>query len=198
MDVPQSELEAIRQALAELTSRVYRMEQRLQMAAPAPAPSAPVRAEPATAVPLPVSPQQTAPPPPIPPRPGIAAPVRSQANLESRIGSHWLNRIGIAALLVGVSYFLKFAFDNNWIGPAGQISIGLVAGIAIVIWSERFRAKNYNAFSYSLKAVGIGTLYLSLWAALHVYSLIPSSVAFAMMLVVTAATSVMALIPDAQ
>ena len=198
MDVPQSELEAIRQALAELTTRVYRMEQRLQMAAPAPVPSAAVRAEPAAAVPSPVSPQRPAPPPPIPPRAGIAASVNSQADLESRIGSHWLNRIGIAALLVGVSYFLKFAFDNNWIGPAGRISIGLIAGIAIVIWSERFRAKGYQAFSYSLKAVGIGTLYLSLWAAFHVYSLIPSSVAFAMMLLVTAATSVMALSQDAQ
>jgi len=198
MEVPQSELEAIRQALAELTTRVYRMEQRLQMAAPAPAPSAPVRAEPPTAVGSPVSTQRQAPPPLIPPRPAMAASGKSQANLESRIGSHWLNRIGIAALLIGVSYFLKFAFDNNWIGPAGQISIGLAAGIAIVIWSERFRAKNYNAFSYSLKAVGIGTLYLSLWAAFHVYSLIPSSVAFAMMLVVTAATSVMALSQDAQ
>jgi uncharacterized membrane protein len=198
MDVPQSELEAIRQALAELTTRVYRMEQRLQMAAPGAVPSAPVRAEPAAAVPSPVSPQRTAPPPPIPPRAAIAASGKAPPDLESRIGSHWLNRIGIAALLVGVSYFLKFAFDNNWIGPAGQISIGLVAGIAIVIWSERFRAKNYKAFSYSLKAVGIGTLYLSLWAAFHVYSLIPSSVAFAMMLVVTAATSVMALSQDAQ
>src|SRR5438045_8612624 len=108
MDVPQSELEALRAALAELTTRVDRMEQRLQMAAPAPPPSAPVRAEPATAVPLPVSPQQTAPPPPIPPRPGIAAPVRSQANLHSRIVSRWLSRIGTAALLLGVSYVLKF------------------------------------------------------------------------------------------
>ena len=198
MDVPQSELEAIRQALAELTTRVYRMEQRLQMAAPAPAPSAPVRAEPATAVGSPVSAQRQAPPPLIPQRPAIAATAKAQPDWESRIGSHWLNRIGIAALLIGVSYFLKFAFDNNWIGPAGQISIGLAAGIAIVIWSERFRAKNYNAFSFSLKAVGIGTLYLSLWAAFHVYSLIPSSVAFAMMLVVTAATSVMALSQDAQ
>jgi uncharacterized membrane protein len=198
MDVPQSELEAIRQALAELTTRVYRMEQRLQMAVPAPAPSAPVRAEPATAVPLPVSPQRAGPPPIMAPRAAIAASGKAQPDLESRIGSHWLNRIGIAALLVGVSYFLKFAFDNNWIGPAGRISIGLVAGIAIVIWSERFRAKNYKAFSYSLKAVGIGTLYLSLWAAFHVYSLIPSSVAFAMMLVVTAATSAMALSQDAQ
>jgi uncharacterized membrane protein len=198
MEVPQSELEAIRQALAELTTRVYRMEQRLQMAAPAPAPPGPVRAEPATAVGSPVFAQRQAPPPLIPPRPVIAATAKAQPDWESRIGSHWLNRIGIAALLIGVSYFLKFAFDNNWIGPAGQISIGLIAGIAIVIWSERFRAKNYNAFSYSLKAVGIGTLYLSLWAAFHVYSLIPSSVAFAMMLVVTAATSVMALSQDAQ
>lgn len=198
MDVPQSELEAIRQALAELTTRVYRMEQRLQMAAPAPAPPAAARAESAATVGSPVSAPRPAPPPIIPLRAGIAASVKSQANLESRIGSHWLNRIGIAALLIGVSYFLKFAFDNNWIGPAGQISIGLVAGIAIVIWSERFRAKGYKAFSYSLKAVGIGALYLSLWAAFHVYSLIPSSVAFAMMLVVTAATSVMALSQDAQ
>jgi uncharacterized membrane protein len=198
MDVPQSELEAIRQALAELTTRVYRMEQRLQMAAPAPAPPAAARAESAATVGSPVSAPRPAPPPIIPLRAGIAASVKSQANLESRIGSHWLNRIGILALLIGVSYFLKFAFDNNWIGPAGQISIGLVAGIAIVIWSERFRAKGYKAFSYSLKAVGIGALYLSLWAAFHVYSLIPSSMAFAMMLVVTAATSVLALSQDAQ
>ncbi len=65
-------------------------------------------------------------------------------------------------MLIGVSYFLKFAFDNNWIGPTGRVVIGLLAGIAIVIWSERFRSRGYRVFSYSLKAVGIGILYLSL------------------------------------
>ena len=120
------------------------------------------------------------------------------ADLESRIASHWFNRIGIVAVLIGVSYFLKFAFENNWIGPAGRVAIGLLAGIAIVIWSERFRAKGYKAFSYSLKAVGIGTLYLSLWAAFQVYHLMGSGTAFLMMLVVTAATAAMALAEDAQ
>jgi uncharacterized membrane protein len=120
-----------------------------------------------------------------------------QADLESRIGSHWLNRIGIAALLIGISYFLKFAFDNNWIGPAGRVTIGLLAGIAVIVWSERFRAKGYKAFSYSLKAVGIGALYLSLWAAFQVYSLVPSGAAFVMMLAVTAATAFMAWTQDA-
>ena len=68
----------------------------------------------------------------------------------------------------------------------------------MVVWSERFRSKGYKAFSYSLKAVGIGAMYLSLWAAFQVYSLIPSGVAFVMMLAVTAATAAMALAQDAQ
>jgi len=126
------------------------------------------------------------------------ATARPEIDLESRIGSHWLNRIGIAALLIGISYFLKFAFDNNWIGPAGRVTIGLIAGIAVVSWSERFRTKGYKAFSYSLKAVGIGTLYLSLWAAFQRYNLIPSGVAFAMMFLVTASAAAMALAQDAQ
>ena len=204
MDSPQSELEAIRRTIAELTSRVYRIEQRLQVPSPAPLeappPSGNVPPQPGpSTVPPPVSPTPpTAPYPLIPPRPSIASTLKSQRDLESRIGSHWLNRIGIAAMLIGVSYFLKFAFENNWIGPAGRISIGLIAGIAVVVWSEQFRRKNYKAFSYSLKAVGVATLYLSLYAAFQLYSLIPSSIAFTMMLLVTAATSVMALTQDAQ
>jgi len=124
--------------------------------------------------------------------------IRERSDLEARIGSHWLNRIGIAAVLIGVSYFLKFAFDNNWIGPAGRIAIGLIAGIAVVLWSERFRSRGYRVFSYSLKAVGIGVLYLSLWASFQVYHLMPSSVVFACMLMVTAATCTMALSQDAE
>src|SRR5712692_4225230 len=106
-------------------------------------------------------------------------------DLESRIGSHWLNRIGIAAVLIGVSYFLKYAFENNWIGPSGRVTIGLLAGIALVVWSEKLRSLGHKAFSYSLKAVGIGTLYLSLWGAFQIYRLVPASAAFVAMIVVT-------------
>jgi uncharacterized membrane protein len=161
-------------------------------------------------LPQPASTAQTPPPtaPPAPPYPIVAdIPSRQTqapsaktggADLESRIGSHWLNRIGIAAVLIGVSYFLKFAFDNNWIGPAGRVTIGLLAGIAIVVWSENFRRRGYLIFSYSLKAVGIGVLYLSLYAAFQVYSLVTGGVAFTMMFAVTAATALMAWAQDAE
>ncbi|HKR83894.1 MAG TPA: DUF2339 domain-containing protein [Terriglobales bacterium] len=118
--------------------------------------------------------------------------------LEARIGSHWLNRIGITAVLVGAAYFLKFAFDNQWIGPSGRIAIGLISGVAVVLWSERFRAKGYRLFSYALKAVGVGVLYLSLWASFQVYHLMPNGVVFACMILVTAASCALALTQDAE
>jgi uncharacterized membrane protein len=121
-----------------------------------------------------------------------------RGNLEARIGSHWLNRIGITAVLIGAAYFLKFAFDNQWIGAKGRIAIGLVSGIAVVLWSERFRDKGYRLFSHSLKAVGVGVLYLSLWASFQIYHLMPSGVVFACMLLVTASTCAMALTQDAE
>lgn len=199
MNTSGDELQELRRLVGELTARVFRIERALNLpsgvAAEAPQPPA-ASPPPSSAVEA-----KSAPPamPNIPPRPpSVVSGRQSSADLESRIGSHWLNRIGIAAVLIGVSYFLKFAFDNNWIGPAGRVAIGLLAGIAIVVWSENFRHRGYRIFSYSLKAVGIGVLYLSLYAAFQVYSLIHGTVAFTMMFAVTAATALMAWTQDAE
>ncbi len=119
-------------------------------------------------------------------------------SLESRIGSQWFNRIGILAVLIGMAWFLKLAIDNHWIGPLGRVLIGLVAGAGLIAWSECFRRGGYTAFSYSLKAVGSGTLYLSLWAAFSLYQLLPSGAAFAAMILVTAFNGYMAWAQDAE
>jgi uncharacterized membrane protein len=198
VDPSSSELQELRRLVGELTARVFRIERALNLpsgvAAEAPRPQVPAPPPPPAAEVKPAAAM-----PGIPPRPAPASSAKaSSADLESRIGSHWLNRIGIAAVLIGVSYFLKFAFDNNWIGPAGRVAIGLLAGIAIVVWSEKFRHRGYVIFSYSLKAVGIGVLYLSLYAAFQVYGLVPGGVAFTMMFAVTAATAVMAWTQDAE
>ena len=216
MPSPQDEMEALRAQVAALTARVYQLEQKTGIEPPS-RPSQP--SEPAVAAP----PSQAAPPPldgtmltPPQPRPAsgshppgeiptphrpptpLSAPSSADAGFEKQIGQYWLNRIGIVAILVGVSYFLKYAFENNWIGPAGRVAIGLLAGIGLLVWSERFRTRGHQLFSYSLKAIGIGTLYLSLWGAYQVYHLIPASAAFAAMILVTAATITLALTQDAE
>jgi uncharacterized membrane protein len=195
VDTSSSELQELRRLVGELTARVYRLEQALNLRPGLPQPASTAQTPPPTAPPAPPYPIVAD----IPSRQTQAPSAKTGgADLESRIGSHWLNRIGIAAVLIGVSYFLKFAFDNNWIGPAGRVTIGLLAGIAIVVWSENFRRRGYLIFSYSLKAVGIGVLYLSLYAAFQVYSLVTGGVAFTMMFVVTAATALMAWAQDAE
>jgi len=125
-------------------------------------------------------------------------PQRSSESLEGTIGKLWLNRIGIIAILVGVAYFLKYAIDSGWLNPGTRVVIGLLAGTGIVAWSETFRRKDSKAFSYSLKAVGIGILYLSLWAASQYFHLVPASVAFVAMILVTASTITLALTQDAE
>lgn len=140
------------------------------------------------------------PPPPLPPifqHSARPTPVDARS-LESRIGSQWFNRIGILALLIGVAWFLKFAFDSHWIGALGRVLIGLVAGAGLIAWSERFRSHGYAAFSYSLKAAGSGILYLSLWAAFSYFHLISGGAAFAAMILVTAFNGYMAWAQDAE
>ena len=75
---------------------------------------------------------------------------------------------------------------------------GLLAGAGLVLWSERFRRKDFAAFSYSLKAVGSGVLYLSLWAAFQLYGLIPAPMAMGLMILVTAWNAYMAWAQDAE
>jgi uncharacterized membrane protein len=200
---PQEELEALRAQIAALSARVYDLEVRAGLTARADQALTPAasRQEPIQSPTFPSgkeTPAGAAPPPrpehvsSIPPR------KRDGEDLEGTIGRLWFNRVGIFALLFGVAFFLKYAFDNNWIGPAGRITLGLLAGIAVVVWSEHFRKTGNALFSYSLKAVGIGTVYLSLWGAYQIYHLVPSAAAFAAMIVVTASTVTLALTQDAE
>ncbi len=165
-----NDFEDLRKQVADLTARVWRLEQTLEANAASPQRSVPAPAAATTTTPRVVSP-------------------RSGKALETRIGSQLFNRIGIIALLIGMAWFLKFAIDNEWIGPLSRVFIGLVSGAGIIAWSERFRSKGYPAFSHSMKALGTGILYLSLWAAYAVFHLMPGAVALVAMVLVTASNA---------
>lgn len=129
-------------------------------------------------------------PAPVPPPPAVPSPSRS---LESTIGAHWLNRIGIAAVLVGAAFFLKYAFENNWIGPAGRVLIGIGCGVALLVWAEAFHARGHALFAHTLDVIGTGVLYLSIWAASQTFALIGNGAAFAAMTAVTVGVVALAL-----
>jgi uncharacterized membrane protein len=121
-----------------------------------------------------------------------------QPSLESRLGSQYLNRAGIIALLVGLSFAVHWAFTNDWIGAGGIVVAGLVGGLSIVALGEWFMRRRYAAFGMSLDALGIGALYLVVWAAYQLYGVIPGAAALVGMMVITAATAAGAMARDSE
>ena len=123
---------------------------------------------------------------------------RRVPNLESRLGAHYLNRIGVVALLVGVSFFLHWAFTNNWLGPTTLVILGLAGAFGVLALGRWFLRREYLAFGLSLEALGVGLLYLVAWAASQLYQLVPALIALAAMMVITATTAVVAIIQNSE
>jgi uncharacterized membrane protein len=156
-------------------------------------PIVPPSAGPAKAPPLtPLAPVSNTPRPP-----AFATPIHHSAtssrDLESLIGGSWFNRLGILALIVAVSLFLKYAFDNNWIGPTGRIAIGLLLGAALLPWSQWLLSRGYSYFSEGIAALGQATLLLSIWAGCRYYTLFSLDLGFGAMIAVTAVMAAIAI-----
>lgn len=121
---------------------------------------------------------------------------KNEDSIEFQIASHWFSIVGIVAILLGVVFFLKYAFDNNLIGPVGQVSIGVIFGICLLFVGEFFRSK-YQQYSQIITGGGIGVLYLSLWAAFAVFSLIDRTTVLGAMSLVTITSALLAVRYDA-
>lgn len=110
--------------------------------------------------------------------------VQIRENNEETSG-RFLGKLGVAAVLVGIAFFLRYAFENNWVGPAGRVMIGVLFGLAFVSVGQILRNK-YVKYSDLMIGGGAGILYLSFFSAYGIYHLVNSGVAGLLMLAVTA------------
>ena len=117
--------------------------------------------------------------------------------LEARVGGSWFNWLGIIAVTFGVAFFLKLAFENEWIGPAGRVLLGGLAGVGLLGFAERLRARGYRSYAYVLSGGGILILYLTVYAARVFYQLIEQLPAFLLMIAVTTTAVLLAARYDA-
>ena len=182
----QEEIRRLRGLVAQINNRLDALERRQGITAPLPQPA-----------PAPAAPSQEAVPIPVagaPPRKGKPARVKEQ-EWEQILGGSWLARIGVLALIIGVGFFLKFAFDNNWIGPTGRVILGIVAGLVMLGLGYYWR-RRYPILTRVLSGGGIAILYLSIFASFAIYDLIHIYVAVAFLLLVSVASAALALYYD--
>ncbi|MCO6161250.1 DUF2339 domain-containing protein [Flavobacterium sp. NRK F7] len=106
-------------------------------------------------------------------------------DLEKFIGENLINKIGILILVLGISFFVKFAIDKDWINEPARVGIGVLAGSLVMFIANKLR-KNYAAFSSVLVAGAISIFYFTISIAFHDYHLFSQTVAFIIMVVITA------------
>lgn len=111
---------------------------------------------------------------------------RTRAEWEALVGGKLLNRIGAFALILGVGFFLKYAFDNNWLNETMRVLIGAAIGAGLLALGNRSHRKGLQIFSQGLIGAGLAIFYLSVYASFNFYHLVPQTVALVLMAGVTA------------
>lgn len=150
---------------------------------------APVKQEESILTQQPVNRPPVTPKPPAPEKPGF---FERNPDLEKFIGENLANKIGIAVLVLGIGYFVKYAIDQDWINEIGRVFIGICCGGLLLGVAHRMR-KSFAAFSSVLVGGGIAVLYLTIAIAFHEYGIFSQTVAFILMVIITGFTILLSL-----
>ena len=109
---------------------------------------------------------------------------RKNPDIEKFIGENLINKIGILILVLGISFFVKYAIDKNWINEPARVGIGILCGALIMGVAHRLK-KNYKAFSSVFVAGAISIFYFTIGIAFHDYHLFNQATAFIIMVIIT-------------
>jgi uncharacterized membrane protein len=155
-----------------------------------PEPAQPKPVTPPTRIEAPVA--RATPPAPRPPAPQQPGFFERNPDLEKFIGENLANKIGIAILVLGIGFFVKYAIDQNWIGEIGRVFIGILCGGILLGVAHKLR-KNFAAFSSVLVGGGIAILYFTIAIAYHEYQIFSQTMAFIIMVFITGFTILLSL-----
>ncbi|MBV6322961.1 DUF2339 domain-containing protein [Duganella violaceipulchra] len=161
--------------------------------APAAAP-VPVEA-PAPAAPSP-RPARAEPAPPPAPRPESTPPRWLVAAKAWLFGGNLVAKLGLLILFIGVSFLLKYTAARVTVPIEFRLAGIVLADIALLAWAWRIRLSR-PAISLPVQGAALAVLMLVTFGAFRLYQLIPGSLAFALLFVLTVFTCLLAVLQDA-
>ncbi len=132
-------------------------------------------------------------PPEIPPPPQPLAPNPIWAWIT---GGNPMARIGVVLLFIGVGFLLKYTIEQVYVPISVRLAGVALGGVALLVLGWRLRESRF-AYAMALQGGGVGVLYLTVFGALRLYSMIPPVAAFALLLWISATSSWLAIRQDA-
>ncbi|HME39888.1 MAG TPA: DUF2339 domain-containing protein [Steroidobacteraceae bacterium] len=110
-------------------------------------------------------------------------------------GSNALVRAGVIVLFFGVAFLLRYVAEHTRV-PIEVRLAGVAMGAIVLLalgWSLR---KSRPGYALALQGGAVGILYLIIFAALHLYALLPASAAFLLLAVVAGLGATLAILQN--
>ncbi len=131
-----------------------------------------------------------------PPQQFIPAASRPPIQWELLIGQKAFGWVAVVLSIFTAAFFLKYAYENNWIGPVGRVAIGVLAGTALMVVGHRYHRRGAAIFSQMLAACGVVVLYLSTYSSFGFHSLLPAEQAGVFLALIVVLSMVCAILYD--
>jgi len=116
------------------------------------------------------------------------------------VAKRWLTtgnvpvKVGVILSFFGVAFLLKYAVEQELFSIPMSVRYLAVAGFAAFLLSFGWRRRNDNrVFALSIQGGGIGILFLTVFAALRLHALLSPTVAFGLLVLITAASGLLAI-----
>ena len=108
-------------------------------------------------------------------------------------------KVGVIVSFIGVAFLLKYAIERKLLVVSIELRLLSVAaaGIALLVIGWRLRLKK-RVYALSLQGGGIGILFLTTFAALRLWQLLPAPFAFFLLVTLTVLTGVLAVQQNAR
>jgi uncharacterized membrane protein len=110
-------------------------------------------------------------------------------------GGNLIVRGGVIVLFFGVAFLLRYIAEHSHLSIEWRLTGVAVAGLVLLALGWRFRGSR-RAYALALQGGGVGILYLTVFAAFRLFSLLPSGAAFALLAAIAALSAILAILED--
>jgi len=134
-------------------------------------------------------------------------PAPGQSILQVMIGkvSEWLTtgnvpvKVGVIISFIGIAFLLKYAVDRRLLVVSLEFRLLAVAATGIAMALTGWRLRNQKrVYALSLQGGGIGILFLTVFAALRVWQLLPPTLSFVLLVALTVCTGALAVMQNSR
>ena len=126
-----------------------------------------------------------------PPRePAVIAAIRSFFT-----GGNTLVRVGVIVLFFGVAFLLRYMAEHTHVPIEVRLSGVAILSIGLVALGWRLRSTR-TGYALALQGGGVGILYLIVFAALRLYSILPAAIAFPLLALIAIISAILAILQN--